>query len=226
MASASCFSSWCSWQRKKLPAVVGNCLQEVSPLCAAGFSAACKQGLIFIVWDRREEEAVRKVLRGHGEGKREREKRKKARERVREVKSVFRNVPGQALGWHSPDDCEGILGRGKPGNPVQHLQPSPSLPLFYSLSLRLPPFSLSSALSIFVSRAKVAASLSAIKNIIQPGRLSNGETGLCQTGGAWKTAEPTSPHFCYCWQSAAKSAPCIQPCPSWTLKNPPDSKFQ
>lgn len=34
------------------------------------------------------------------------------------------------------------------------------------------------------------------KNIIQPGRHCNGETGLCQTGGAWKTAEPTSPHFC------------------------------
>lgn len=42
------------------------------------------------------------------------------------------------------------------------------------------------------------------KNIIQPGRHSYGERGLCHTGGAWKTAEPTSPHFCCCWQSALR----------------------
>lgn len=42
------------------------------------------------------------------------------------------------------------------------------------------------------------------KNIIQPGRHSYGERGLCHTGRAWKTAEPTSPHFCCCWQSALR----------------------
>lgn len=81
---------------KKLCAVVGNCLQEVSPLCAAGFSAACKQDLIFIVWDRREEEAARKVLRGHREGERERKKKKK-----REKESERGEVSIQECAWAS-----------------------------------------------------------------------------------------------------------------------------
>lgn len=70
----------------------------------------------------------------------------------REVKSVFRNVPGQASGWHSPDDCEGILGRGKPGNPVQHLQPfSLPPPSFFtspSPSLSFPSFPVLSSQSV------------------------------------------------------------------------------
>lgn len=126
---------------------------------------------------------------------------------VREVKSVLRNVPGQAWGWHSPDDCEGILGRGRPGNPAQHFQPSPSLPPFF-----LPLFFLPFNCHI---RHQVPARLSAMKNIIQPVSLSDGwRLGERRVGaGGWlmsdwcgmETAEPTSPHFCCHWQSAAKS---------------------
>lgn len=103
--------------------------------------------------------------------------------------------------------------------PALTLPPSLLCSLSLSFPSRLPcPFTQ----SVFVSCPRAAAaSLSAIKNIIQPGRHSNGETGLCQTGGAWKTAEPTSPHFCCCcrccWQSAAKSP--LWLCPTWTLKS-------
>lgn len=81
----------------------------------------------------------------------------------REVKSVFRNVPGQASRWQSPDDWEGILGRGKPGNPVQHLH------LFSSLYP--PPSCLSRPFSqpVFVSCSRVTASLSAIKTLYNRG---------------------------------------------------------
>lgn len=100
----------CGFRNHLHVAVVGNCLQEVSPLCLVllDISAVRKQPLLFIVWALRVEE----VGRCCGE---------------REVKSVFRNVPGQASGGLSPDDWEGILGRGKPGNPVHHLQFSPSM---------------------------------------------------------------------------------------------------
>lgn len=50
-------------------AVVGNCLQEVSPLCLAllDFSAVRKQPLLFIVWALREEE---EAGRCHGDTER------------------------------------------------------------------------------------------------------------------------------------------------------------
>ena len=78
------------------------------------------------------------------------------------VKSVFRNLPGQASHGHGPDDWEGILGRGKPGNPVQHLllcshpPPPSSHPLLRLVLSVSPPLS-------------PAASLSAIKTLYNQG---------------------------------------------------------
>lgn len=82
----------------------------------------------------------------------------------REVKSVFRNVPGQARSWHKPDDCEGILGRGSRGTP---LNSSMSSLLWCPLSLVL---TIQSAyVCLQHLHTCTPARLSAIKNIIQPG---------------------------------------------------------
>lgn len=117
----SCFASWRSWTRNRLAAVVGNCLQEVSPFCSALLPFLLPVNKLFysLSGPRRKGGRGGEVL---WDGAME-----------REVKSLFRNVPGQASGWHGPDDCEGILGRGKPGNPVQHLPLCPSLPPSRSL---------------------------------------------------------------------------------------------
>lgn len=139
---------------------VGNCLQEVSPLGLAllDYSAVCKQPLLFIVSTTREVEGERRdstlgTERESGRG--------------REVKSVFRNVPWQASGRLSPDDWEGILGRGEAGEPR-------STPPALSLSLTSPS-TLQSALfftqSIFVCSRPVCS----VKNI-KPRRRINEET--------------------------------------------------
>lgn len=114
-------------------AVVGNCLQEVSPLCLAllNFSAVRKQPLFI--------HCLACEGGGGGGGS-----AGTWRARGREVKSVFRNVPWQASGRRSPDDWEGILGKGKPGNPVPT---PPALPL--SLTSLLPTFFLPSSVSSF-----------------------------------------------------------------------------
>lgn len=121
------------------------------------------------------------------------------------------------------------LAEGGQGNPAQHFQPSPSPPpsLPPHLRLSLPPPCPSSPPppAFFLPfdchvRPQVPARLSAMKNIIQPVRLSNGFEGgrsggwgcvwgeaLCQTGAAWKQRNPLL-HIsaaAACWQSAAKS---------------------
>lgn len=152
-------------------------------------SAASKQALLFIVW------AEREVLWGHG-----------ARERG--------EVSVQECAWASLWVDTGqmtereSLAKGSRGTPSNTSSPV-SLPFPSLLSF---PFCLSCplTLSILVSSTQLSASLSAIKNIIQPGRHSNGETGSCQTAGAWKTAEPTPPPRC-CWPKVAREFNRVQP---------------
>lgn len=109
------------------------------------------------------------------------------REGEREVKSVFRNVPWQASGRLSPDDWEGILGRGEAGEPR-------STPPALSLSVTSP------------STLQSALSFSSVHLCLQPTCLqckkhTTKETHkrrnhfLCLTSEAWKTAEPTPAHF-------------------------------
>lgn len=198
---------------------------SVSPLVrAARFSAARKQALLFIVWVGREEEAEGKVLWGHGE--REREKgRGNERERWSQYSGMCLGKPRVDTAQMTVRESLAEGSRGTPLNTSSPLPPSPaSSP---SLSFSLPtPFPLSSALSLFVSSAEVPASLSAIKTLYNQGGSVMGKQAYVRLVEHGKQQNPLLHISAAADRVQPRVPPCAQPCPTWTLKNPPDSKFE
>lgn len=142
---------------------------------------------------------------------------KKEQERERRgggVKSVPRNVPGQASGCTAQMTVRESLAEGS-------REPRSTPP-----ALRLPPlFPLSSHSGPSLSLAPAAASLSATKNITQPWRRSNGENRLMSD---WRSRENSRTHFSTFLLLVARVQPrvsplllpgCVQSCPPRALKS-------
>ena len=108
------------------------------------------------------------------------------------VKSVCRNVPGQAWVDTTQMTVRESLAEGRRGTPIN--TPSsplpPSLPLYFSFLLSLP-----SSMPAFVPSVGAADRLSVIKTLHKYGRQSCGERAHVHTGGAWKTARHISAAF-------------------------------